>query len=127
MGLPVPQPLIAGCHRLGLTYRAALMTRLIDNAISLPQAADLLEPELWERLGKTLARFFRAGVVHPDLNANNLLIDGDGHWHVIDFDRARLDSGPVDPTPMLDRLERSLDKLGIAGGRREMREAVASG
>src|SRR5699024_3394777 len=90
--LPVPRPLLAGCERRGLTARAALLTRLIPNAISLPQAADLLEAEHWERLGKTLGSFFRAGVVHPDLNATNLLIDGDCRWHVIDFDRARIDS-----------------------------------
>lgn len=124
-GLPVPQPLMAGCERYGPTYRAAILTRLLENTISLPQAADILEPVHWRRLGKTLDRFFRAGVVHPDLNAHNLLIDGDCHWYLIDFDRARIKAGPVDPEPMLARLERSLDKLGIAGERALLREAVA--
>lgn len=113
LDLPVPVPLMAGCQRLGLTYRAAILTRLIENTISLPQAADILEEFHWRRLGRTLQRFFAAGVIHPDLNAHNLLIDGDGHWHVIDFDRARIENRPVDPEPMLKRLERSLDKLGI--------------
>lgn len=122
MGLPAPAPLIAGCQRLRLTCRAAILTRLIENTISLPQAADILEVEHWQRLGRTLQRFFAAGVVHPDLNAHNLLIDGDGHWHVIDFDRARIEDQPVDPAPMLDRLDRSLDKLGIAGERRFLRQ-----
>lgn len=122
MDLPVPQPLLAGCQRLGPIYRAAILTRLLANTISLPQAADILEPYHWRRLGKTLARFFRAGVVHPDLNAHNLLIDGEGHWYVIDFDRARIEDGPVDPEPMLKRLERSLDKLGIVGERAMLRQ-----
>jgi len=117
MGLPVPQPLMAGCQRVGVTYRAGLLTRLLENTISLPQAADILEPDHWRRLRATLDRFFRAGVVHPDLNAHNLLIDGECHWYVIDFDRARIEDGPADPEPMLKRLERSLDKLGIVGER----------
>lgn len=125
MGLPVPEPLMAGCQRLGLTCRAAILTRLIENAISLPQAADILEPDHWRRLSVTLQRFFRAGVIHPDLNANNLLIDGNCRWHVVDFDRARIEDGPVDPEPMLRRLERSLDKLGIAGERMLLREGSA--
>lgn len=124
MGLPVPQPLLAGCQRRGPTCRAAILTRLLANTISLPQAADILEPFHWRRLGKTLDRFFRAGVVHPDLNAHNLLIDGEGHWYVIDFDRARIEDGPVDPEPMLKRLERSLDKLGIDGERAMLRETT---
>lgn len=127
MGLPVPQPLMAGCERRGATYRAALLTRLLENTIGLPQAADILEPEHWQRLGRTLQRFFRAGVVHPDLNANNLLIDGDCRWYVIDFDRARLNDGPVDPDRMLRRLERSLDKLGIGGDRGILRQAARAG
>jgi 3-deoxy-D-manno-octulosonic acid kinase len=126
MGLPVPQPLMASCERRRGTYRAALLSRLLENTISLPQAADILEPEHWQTLGKTLGRFFRAGVSHPDLNAGNLLIDGDCNWYVVDFDRARIQGQPVDPGPMLDRLERSLDKCGIAGERQQLRRAVAS-
>lgn len=126
MGLPVPRPLIAACERRGPIYRAAILTRLLENTISLPQAADILEPDHWRRLGETLKRFFAAGVVHPDLNAHNLLIDGDCHWYVIDFDRARIENGPVDPKAMLDRLERSLDKLGIDGGREDLKPAATS-
>ncbi|MDZ7790720.1 MAG: 3-deoxy-D-manno-octulosonic acid kinase [Xanthomonadales bacterium] len=122
MGLPVPRPLMAGCERQGPTCKAAILTGLLENTISLPQAADILEPDHWRRLGETLARFFRAGVIHPDLNAHNLLIDGECHWYVIDFDRARIEAGPVDPKPMLKRLERSLDKLGITGERALLRQ-----
>lgn len=114
-GLPVPQPLLASCERLGLSYRAALMTRQIPGARSLAQAALQLGPADWERLGQVLGRFFRAGVIHADLNAHNLLLDAAGRWHVIDFDRGRQRSRAVDPTPMLRRLQRSLDKLGIRG------------
>lgn len=115
MGLPVPKPLLAGSERRWLTGRCGILTRLLENTISLPQAADILEAEHWRRLGETLSRFFAAGVVHADLNAHNLLIDGEGNWHVVDFDRARVEDRAVDPEPMLKRLERSLQKLGIRG------------
>jgi 3-deoxy-D-manno-octulosonic acid kinase len=121
-GLPVPAPLMASCERSGFTYRAGLLTRLIEGAVSLAEAGHGLQAGHWQRLGATLARFSRAGVAHADLNAHNLLVDADGRWYVIDFDRARIDGGPVDPAPMLGRLERSLDKLGIAGHREDMAE-----
>lgn len=116
-GLPVPRPLLAGCTRLGLTCRAALMTALIPNARSLAQAAATLTRSDWQQLGEILAAFFQAGVIHADLNAHNLLIDSTGRWHVIDFDRGRLAGRPVQGERMLLRLFRSLDKLGIEGER----------
>jgi len=117
LGLPVPRPLVASCERLGTSYRAALMTRLIGPARSLTETGDSLHREGWRSLGVTLSRFFRAGVVHADLNASNLLIDDQGQWHVIDFDRGRLHNRPVNPAPMIRRLFRSLDKHGIEGCR----------
>lgn len=117
LGLPVPRPLVASCERLGTSYRAALMTRLIGPAMSLTETGDSLDRTSWRRLGLTLSEFFKAGVVHADLNASNLLIDDQGQWHVIDFDRGRLGSGPANPAPMLRRLFRSLDKHGIEGCR----------
>lgn len=119
-GLPVPRPIMVGCERLGLTARAALLTRLIEGAHSLGEIGGDLDAGDWQRLGETLARFFRAGVVHADLNAHNLLVDAHGQWFVIDFDRAHIRPGPVKPDRMLARLERSLDKLGITGHRREL-------
>jgi len=124
LGLPVPRPLLAGCERLRLTCRAAILTRLLEQTRSLPEVAADLGPEDWHRLGATLQRFFRAGVVHPDLNAHNLLLNDAGQWFVIDFDRARLRSAPVNPAAMLARLNRSLDKLGIEGWRRQLRAGV---
>ena len=122
-GLPVPRPLMASCERRGLTYRAGLMTGLIDGAETLvDRAADLSERN-WGSLITTLRRFFEAGVVHADLNAANVLLDGDGCWHLIDFDRARLRRGPVHPAPMVRRLRRSLVKNGRAeAGERLLRE-----
>lgn len=116
-GLPVPAPLVAGSFRHGPAGRAALMTSLIPEARSLAEVAGEMNGEDWSSLGATLAAFFRAGLIHPDLNATNILRDSGGGWYLIDFDRARLRDGPASPDPMLRRLFRSFDKLGIEGER----------
>lgn len=116
-GLPVPVPLLAGCQRCGVFYRAALITGLIPASKSLAEVADSLELSDWRILGTTLGQFFEAGVIHADLNAHNILTDSEGRWYLIDFDRARIGKAPVRAGAMLKRLFRSLDKLGIEGER----------
>lgn len=111
-GLPVPEPLAASCERRGPVYRAGLLTRRLEGTRSLTEVSGEMTAGDWERLGNLLARFFAAGTWHPDLNAGNILMDTDGGFHLIDFDRARIRNGPVDGSAMLGRLERSLRKLG---------------
>jgi 3-deoxy-D-manno-octulosonic acid kinase len=110
-GFPVPRPLLASCERRGIFYRAGLLTRFIDSALPLSQLASILTDDDWQQLATTLAAFFKAGLIHADLNADNILRDGQGRWYLIDFDRARLQARPADPSPMIARLARSLDKL----------------
>lgn len=140
LGLPVPAPLAARYVRTDpLRYRADILIARIPGTRTLAQ---LLPPVLYEHdslraLGATLGRFHRLGVHHADLNAHNLLRDGDGQWWVIDFDRG------VRRRPerrwwnsRLERLQRSLRKLGAwrdasadAAWRvlREAHDAAASG
>lgn len=125
-GLPVPVPLIALSGRSGLTATAAIMTALIPEARGLDRVAGTLDRSDWVRLGSTLARFFRAGVRHADLNATNILVDRTGDWYLIDFDRARVSSTAVDPEPMLRRLFRSFDKFGIRADRKALMQGVES-
>ena len=67
---------------------------------------------LWRDTGAAIARFHRAGVVHADLNARNILVAEDGEIHLVDFDRARFSSNDASAfRSNLDRLKRSLDKL----------------
>lgn len=113
-GLPVPRPLMVSCERLGLTYRAGLLTALIPEAETLLETSNELCDENWRSLVETLRRFFDSGVVHADLNASNVLRSGDGDWHLVDFDQARIKRAPVDPKPMIGRLRRSLIKHGQA-------------
>lgn len=122
LGLPVPQPVAGLCLKHGLTYSAVLLTKRIMPAISL---AGLLEqgPNMdpdWLRTGRCIRRFHAAGVIHPDLNARNVLFGEyggrkDDIW-LIDFDRAffRRDSRRLFRAN-LRRLRRSLLNFWPAG------------
>lgn len=89
-GLPAPAPLAAAFWRAGVCYRAALLVARIDGARSLGDQLRGGEAPDWAGIGRTIARFHRAGACHADLNVDNVLMDADGtHW-LIDFDRGRL-------------------------------------
>lgn len=122
LDLPVPAPLLAGWWRRGIAYRAAIVVERIPGAR--PLAAWLgaqVDDAPWEAVGATIAAFHRHGVDHADLNANNVLVDGDGRPWLIDFDRGRR-RVPADGWRRgnLARLQRSLHKLaaGDDGWRR---------
>jgi 3-deoxy-D-manno-octulosonic acid kinase len=65
-------------------------------------------------VGALVARFHRAGIWHADLNAHNVLV-APGQLYLIDFDRGR-QRGPAETWQRanLQRLRRSLVKLGAA-------------
>ena len=112
-GLPVPAPAAWRVVRCGpLFYRADFITLLIPGCESLH--CHLLERALseegWGRLGATLRRFHDCQVWHPDLTVGNILVDGEGRFHLVDFDRARLRRGQRWKVPNLRRLRRSLVK-----------------
>ena len=112
-GLPVPVPAAWRVVRGGpLSYRADLITVLIRGCETLHQL--LLDRELpeegWRRLGATLRRFHDCQVWHPDLTAGNILVDGEGRFHLVDFDRGRLRRGEGWKVSNLRRLRRFLVK-----------------
>lgn len=113
-GLPVPRPVFATWRRHGLFYRADLMTLLIPDACTVAERLRAAPGQVpWEKIGMMIARFHRAGAFHADLNAHNILLDGAGKVWLIDFDRGRLRPPAVAwQQANLQRLKRSLDKLG---------------
>ena len=110
--LPVPAPLLAGYWRRGLHYGAAILVERIPGARALASWLDA-DPDAapWEAVGGMLADFHRAGLDHADLNAHNILVDGDGRPWLIDFDRSRRRAAGPWRQRNLDRLARSLAKL----------------
>ena len=66
----------------------------------------------WAAIGRCLRRFHDAGVQHADLNAQNIMLGAQGEVWVLDFDRGRLREPGAWRERVLDRLARSLAKIG---------------
>lgn len=119
-GVPTPEPL-AGIRREALPglYRAEIVVREVPDARDLA-AALRAQPERKAELLAAAARLLRqchdAGLLHPDLNARNILIAPDGAAMILDLDRAELadELSLGDRLGMVARLYRSLHKLGLA-------------
>lgn len=117
LGLPGPAVVAARYCRHGLFYSADLITRRVADAQTLAEclAVGGLGGELAEEVGALVARFHRAGVWHADLNAHNVLVTPN-ELYLIDFDRGRLRiPATAWQQANLQRLRRSLLKLGAAG------------
>ena len=113
IGLPVPVPAAWRVVRSGLaTYCADLITELIPDCRSLGEIllSRPLGGEEWARLGEVLRRFHDCQVWHADLNASNILLNGEGRCYLVDFDRARIRPGERWKAGNLNRLQRSLRK-----------------
>ena len=113
-GMPVPTPLGACVCREGLLYRAAIITAYINNSEPLAEriSHSALGRNSWRQLGLLLKRFQEGGFRHADLNANNILIDQQNQFYIIDFDKARMMKHLDDwQWSSLRRLQRSLEKI----------------
>ena len=114
-GLPVAPPLAARYVRRGLRYSADLVTLRIPDAVTLAERVGdaAFNETLAGQVGELVARFHREGAWHADLNAHNILVNGDG-LHLIDFDKGRLRSPSTRwRKANLARLKRSLVKVGV--------------
>jgi len=115
-GLRVPKPVAAFYRRAGMTYQCDLITQRITDAQSLSAAlAESPLPEsTWRAIGAVIARFQGQGIDHADLNAHNILLDGNQGISVIDFDRGRLRAPGRWTSRNLQRLHRSLAKISMS-------------
>jgi 3-deoxy-D-manno-octulosonic acid kinase len=113
-GLPVPPVAAWFTQRSGVFYRAAIISRFIPNQGTLASflGEQVMTDERWSALGALIRRLHNANVFHADLNANNILIDADGEFHLIDFDKAVFDGNANLGLDNLARLLRSLNKIG---------------
>ena len=113
IGLPVPQPIAGRFCRHGLLASADLITLRVAGAWDLVEQLrqQPLAAGEWQALGKLLARFHRHGIFHADLNLRNILIDTQGQFHLIDFDRGQQrQPAPSWQQANLQRLHRSCHK-----------------
>jgi 3-deoxy-D-manno-octulosonic acid kinase len=115
-GLRVPKPVAAFYRRAGMTYRCDLITQRIPDAQSLSAALARgpMQESTWRAIGAAIARLHSHGVDHADLNAHNILLDGNHSISVIDFDRGRLRAPGRWTSRNLRRLEHSLAKISMS-------------
>ena len=109
-GAPTVEPLGWAARRRLWGWEGVYLTRHVP-ALPWPQAwerSDQLAPQL-----DTLLRALCAwGLLAPDLNATNLLLDAAGNLLALDWDRARWLPGQALMARYRARLARSLAKLG---------------
>ncbi len=112
-GLPVPEPIAACACRSGVWYRAALITAFLEDTEMLTQRLqrEKLPSDSWHHLGLLIKRMHAEGIRHADLNSDNVLIDSQNRFYLIDFDKARVMNqiGDWQWRPLY-RFQRSIDK-----------------
>ena len=113
--LPAPKPFAARVVHNGYYYRADIITYALADTETLGQRLqrDAIDHLTWREIGATIAKFHHQGVYHADLNAHNILFDGNSEVFIIDFDKARLEDPGSNAWrhKNLQRLNRSLAKL----------------
>ncbi len=113
--LRVPRPAAARYSRYGTFYTAEIITVRIPGVRPLSEviAEAPRDDEFWTSIGAAIHHFHEVGVYHADMNAYNLQIDEHDNLWMLDFDKGRL----MQPGPWrqqtLNRLHRSLKKVGM--------------
>ena len=116
-GLPVPRPCAALYQQHGFSYSADILIERIPGTTDLAhllQQRPLTDTE-WRQLGAVIASFHQHQVYHSDLNCHNILLDEQGQFWLIDFDKCAIRLAADYPdqswkTQNLQRLLRSLNK-----------------
>lgn len=116
-GLPVPRPCAALYQKHSLGYSADILIERIPGTTDLAhllQQRPLTTTE-WQQLGALIASFHQHQVYHSDLNCHNILLDQQGQFWLIDFDKCAIRTAADYPDQSwkqqnLQRLLRSLNK-----------------
>lgn len=112
MGLPVARVVAARHQSQGFFARGDLITMRLPGVRTLAECLEVSAQAIdWRAIGAVVARFHAVGLCHADLNAHNLLVNEQGAWHLIDFDRAEFRRRGLWQDGNLVRLRRSLLKL----------------
>lgn len=116
-GLPVPRPCAALYQKHAFSYSADILIERIPGTTDLAhllQQRPLTAAE-WQQLGALIASFHQHQVYHSDLNCHNILLDKQGQFWLIDFDKCAIRTAADYPDQSwkaqnLQRLLRSLNK-----------------
>ena len=114
-GLPVPKPIGARVQKVGIFYRADLLSQRIENARDLTDLLqrEQLTPAQWQQIGALIRRLHDLQICHSDLNAHNILCQQKGNetqFWLIDFDKCGERAGEDWKAENLQRLHRSFIK-----------------
>ncbi len=110
--LPVPKPVAALYTPSRVGYRADILLQLVDGSLDLAKLLrqQALTPGQWQQIGQMIRRFHDAQIYHSDLNCHNILLDPQGQFWLIDFDKCAIQQGERWKEQTLARLFRSLQK-----------------
>lgn len=111
-GLPVPRPVAIQIKKTLCFYQADIMLEQLENTQDLSGYLQTqnLSTEQYERLGELIRTLHNHQVHHSDLNIHNILLDQEGNFWLIDFDKCRIEQGESWKQSNLDRLLRSFRK-----------------
>jgi len=89
--LPAPKPIAGQIIRQGLFYHADLITEKVSAANDLVAVLKdrALKSDDYRQIGAMIRRFHDVDFWHADLNTHNIILDGEGKWWLIDFDRCK--------------------------------------
>ncbi len=128
LGVRTPRVQAAIVYRSAFFYRGEIAREHIDQAVDLAALlfADIDRPSIerqaaLDAAGRLLGRLHQVGLVHPDLNLRNILIetaDAGLHAHILDLEKCRrVERVTADQRRrMLGRLRRSARRFEGRGG-----------
>lgn len=111
-GLPVPRPVAYQVKRSCFWYQADILIELIPHTQDLSKLLQqtTLSVVQYQQIGRIIRALHDHQVCHTDLNIHNILLDNQGQFWLIDFDKCRIQSGNEWKQENLARLLRSFKK-----------------
>lgn len=110
--IPVPRPIAIRVKRQCCFYQADILLEKIADTQDLSQylQTNSLTPAQYQQIGQLIRLLHDHQVHHSDLNIHNILVDKQGKFWLIDFDKCQIQQGNEWKQGNLDRLLRSFNK-----------------
>lgn len=110
--LPVPRPIAVKIERRFCFYQADILLELIEKTQDLSKFLQKqpLATTQYQQIGTLIRRLHDHQIHHSDLNIHNILLDAEGKFWLIDFDKCGIAKGENWKADNLARLHRSFLK-----------------